>query len=189
MVSVFSTNSIYNSLTKDFNVEERERERERETVCCVVKQEMRMWLLMVVSLLCSDVELRQRACWSFYRMSKEKIELRYERTPESVVPSLKELTARQILRISPSLASFSSTSSPTPTTTNSVSPAPILNVLPLELCHYLTKESRRCSHCGAPFFDHFYELLQFRQFREHVAQLPVFLHLCSHQCFQQVKTK
>jgi hypothetical protein len=145
-----------------------------------------------------DFELRQRACWSFYRMSKEKIELRYEQTPDCAVPSLKELTARRILQ-SPSSSSSSSLSLSSPTTnfsmeqkppaTSTFSLAAGINMLALELAHYLTRECRCCSHCGAPFFEHHYELLQFRQFREHIAELPVFLQLCSRHCFQQVKNK
>jgi len=130
-----------------------------------------------------DQELQQRACWSFFRMAKDK--LLHEKIPQLSTPSLKEFCGR-------TLTSHINNNNNNNNNNNMNDKFIKSNnnqyLLPLELQDYL-EEYRKCSQCGKTFFDFHFEFIKFVKFEEHTAELPLFFNLCSFKCFKDCKEK
>jgi hypothetical protein len=176
-----------------------------ENKCMFVRQGAVEALISAIKQHPNETELHQRACWSFYRLSKEKLKYEVNCVAEhSNVPSLRELTARSIHNTCNTRTTNPSpchthntnvTNAPTNTNNNTDNDAmdivcPDLNttILPLELQEYL-QGTKKCAYCQGVCFTEFWELIRFVKFEQHDDELPVFMRLCSSGCLNAVKAE
>jgi hypothetical protein len=187
-----------------------------ENKCMFVRQGAVEAIISAIKQHPNETELHQRACWSFYRLSKEKLKYQVNRVAEhSHVPSLRELSARIIHnntcntslqhshKNNNSHSHHDTINNNVPTNTNNnnndydtnkedtmdvVRPDLDLSILPLELQEYL-HAAKSCTHCHGVCFSEFWELIRFVKFEQHDDELPVFTRLCSMACLNAVKAE